>query len=61
MENINGVSTNASDNERLDKLKETIDKLEADMVLHTEHTVNFKHKDNMNGCQQMFQGGKACM
>ena len=49
MENINGVSTNISDNEKLDKAKEIIDELEADLVLHTEHKVNCKHKDNRNG------------
>ena len=29
------------------------------MVLHTEQKVNYKHKDNRNGFQQMFQGREA--
>ena len=55
IENINGVSTNISDNEKLNKAKEIIDELEADLVLHTERKVNCKHKDNRNGFRHIFQ------
>ena len=61
MENINGLTTNISKNEKLDKAKEIIDELEADLVVHTEHKVNSKNKDNRNGFWQMSQDGKTEM
>ena len=59
MENPNGFSTNISGNEKLEKEKEVIDDLEADLVALPEHKVNCRHKQNRNGFRQMFQGGEA--
>ena len=59
MENPNGFSTNISGNEKLEKEKEVIDDLEADLVALPEHKVNCRHKHNRNGFRQMFNGGEA--
>ena len=59
MENPNGFSTNISGNEKLEKAKEVIDDLEADLVALPEHKVNCRHKHNRNGFRQMFHGGEA--
>ena len=41
-------------NDKLDKAKELIDNLEADVVAYNEHKINFLHKLNCNGISQMF-------
>jgi hypothetical protein len=58
-ENANGFSSIISDNEKLEKAKEIIDELEADLVAYSEHKLNCRHKDDSNGFSQMFKGGKA--
>ena len=58
-ENPDGFNTRISDNEKLDKAKELIDELEADVVAYSEHRINPRHKDNVNGLSQMFNGGEA--
>ncbi|MEJ2137350.1 MAG: hypothetical protein P8X86_19155, partial [Desulfofustis sp.] len=58
-ENVDGLNTRISDNEKLDKAKELIDELEADVVAYNEHRINCAHKDNVNGMGQMFNGGEA--
>ena len=59
MENVNGLLNHICGNEKLEKEKELLDELEADIFLMTEHKCNLKHKDNRNGFRQMFQGGEA--
>ena len=59
MENPNGLNTSMKDNEKLDKAKELIDELEADVVAYSEHRINCRHKRNKNGMAQMFKGGEA--
>ena len=59
MKNPNGFNTTISGNEKLEKEKEVIDDLEADVVAFPEHKVKCRHKLNRNGFRQMFQGGEA--
>ena len=59
LENPNGINTRMAGNEKLNKAKEIIDELEADIVAHSEHRVNCRHKDNKNGFGQMFRGGES--
>ena len=58
-ENPDGFNTRISGNEKLEKAKELIDELEADVVAYSEHKINSAHKDNVNGMGQMFNGGEA--
>jgi len=58
-ENGNGCSTKIQSNEKLEKAKEIIDELEAEIVAYSEHRINCKHRSNKNGMSQMFQGGEA--
>ena len=57
-ENPDGFNTRISGNEKLDKAKELIDELGADVVAYSEHRINCSHKDNVNGMGQMFNGGE---
>ena len=43
----------------MDKAKEVIDELEADVGCYNEHKLNTKHKENRNGFNQFFRGGGA--
>ena len=45
-----------SSNEKLDKAKEIINDLEADLVAYNEHRINLRHKENQNGLSKMFTG-----
>ena len=58
-ENANGLNSRLSNNDKLDKAKELIDDLEADIVAYNEHRLNLMHKQNRNGFSQMFKGGEA--
>ena len=58
-ENPDGFNTRINGNEKLDKAKELIDELEADVAAYSEHRINCGHKDNINGMGQMFNGGEA--
>ena len=55
-ENANSFNTRISGNEKVEKAKEVIDKLEADVVCYNEHRVNTKYKENHNGFNQLFLG-----
>ena len=59
MENVNGMPNHINGNEKLEKSKDIVDELEADVFAATEHKSNLAHKDNRNGFRQMFQGGEA--
>ena len=58
-ENANGLSSRLTGNEKLDKAKDYINDLGADVVAYNEHRLNMKHKKNRHGLRQMFQGGEA--
>ena len=49
MENPNGFNTTIAGNKKLEKAKEINDKLEADLVVYSEHRINCRHKENKNG------------
>ena len=53
------MSNSIGGNDKLDKAKELIDDLEADVVAYNEHKINFSHKLNRNGMSQMFNGGEC--
>ena len=59
MKNPNGFNSQINRNGKLEKTKEIIDELEADVVAYSEHRLNFKHKDNIDGFSQMFRVGEA--
>ena len=58
-ENPDGFNTRISNNDKLEKAKEIIDELEADIAAFSEHKINPSHKENVNGMSQMFNGGEA--
>ena len=58
-ENTNSFNTRISGNEKVEKAKEVIDKLEVDVVCYNKHRVNMKHKENYNGFNQLFRRGEA--
>lgn len=58
-ENSNGFNSRIGVNENLDKAREMIDDIEADLVVFSDHRLNFVHKDNRNGFSQMFKGGEV--
>ncbi len=58
-ENVNRLNTHLQDNEKLEKMKEIHDKHEINIAAYCEHKINFKHKRNVNGFNQLFKGGKA--
>ena len=58
-ENANSISNILAGNEKVEKTKELIDELEADLVAYNEHRMNLKHKANQNGFNQLFRGGES--
>ena len=58
-ENANGIHNRLGGNEKLDKAKDLIHELGADIVAYSEHHQNLRHKDNRNGWNQLFRGGEA--
>jgi hypothetical protein len=58
-ENINGLNTHLSDNETVERMDEIQDELEINIMAYCEHKINFKHKRNVNGFNQLFKGGEA--
>ncbi len=54
-ENVNGLQSSLTNNNKLMKLCDTIDLLQADIVGIMEHRINFRHPDVVNGPKQMFQ------
>jgi hypothetical protein len=45
-ENLNGLQSALSKNEKLDKAQKVINDLQADVVCYNEHRQNLKHKTN---------------
>lgn len=58
-ENLNGILSMISGNDKLGKAEALIHELEADIVCYNEHRLNLPHKHNKNGFSQMFRGGEA--
>jgi hypothetical protein len=58
-ENINRLNTRLRDNEKVERMKEIHDKLEIDIAAYCEHKINFRHRRNVNGFNQLVKGGKA--
>ena len=58
-ENANGIYNRLGRNDKLDKAKDIINELGADVVAYNEHRQNLRHKDNRNGWNQLFRGGEA--
>jgi hypothetical protein len=58
-ENFNGLQSALSKNEKLDKTRQVINDLQADVVCYNEHRQNLKQKTNQNGFCQMFNGGET--
>ena len=58
-ENPSGFNSQITRNENLEKDKEIINGLEADIVAYSEHRIKCKHKDNINKFSQMFMGREA--
>ncbi len=54
--NTNGLQSRLSWNDKLDKGREVINELEADLVAFNKHWLNLNHKANKNGFRQMFNG-----
>ena len=49
------LNNRLNNNDKLDKARGLSDKLQLDGMMHVEHRLNLKHKDNMNSFKQMFQ------
>jgi hypothetical protein len=58
-ENANGISNKMCNNDKVEKAKEIIDDLEADIVAYNEHCLNMQDWQNVNGFSQLFKGGEA--
>jgi hypothetical protein len=58
-ENVNRLNICLNNNGKVEKMKEIHDKLETDITAYCKHKINFKHKRNVNGFNQLFKGGEA--
>ena len=57
-ENMNGISNKMSNNEKVEKAKRLHNDLEVDIAAYNEHRLNMRHKDNVNGFNQLSGEGK---
>ncbi len=57
--NLNGLQSMLSKNDKLNKARQVINDLQADVVCYNEHHQNLKHKANRNGFCQMFNRGET--
>ncbi len=58
-ENVNRLNTRLRDNKMVERMKEIHDELEINITAYCKHKINFKHKRNVNGFNQLFKGGEA--
>ncbi len=58
-ENVNRLNTHLSDSGMVERMKEIHDKLEIDIMANCKHKINFRHKRNVDGFNQLFKGGEA--
>ena len=59
LRNANGIHNRMGGNAKLEKSKDFINELGADIVAYNEHCQNLRHRDNRNGWNQLFRGGEA--
>ena len=57
--NANGIRNRLGGNKKLDKAKDLINELGANLVAYNEHHQNLWHKDNRNDWNQLFRWGEA--
>ena len=60
-ENVDGINTRLCDNEKVERMKGLHNDLEVDVAAYCEHKINFKHRRNINGFNQLFKGGEAAL
>ena len=58
-ENVDGLQNRIEGNEKLQKIKDLADELEAGLIAINEHKMRIGHKLNRNGRSQMFNGGET--
>ena len=58
-ENLNVLNSILSGNEKMEKARQIIGDMEADVVAYCEHSQNLRHKQNKNGFKQIFNGGET--
>ena len=58
-ENANGISNKMSNNEKVEKAKEIMNDLEVDIVAYSDHRLNMRDRQNVNGFGQLFNGREA--
>ncbi len=58
-ENANGICNRMTNNEKVEKATRLHNDLEVDIAAYNKHRLNMKHKGNLNGFNQLFQGGEA--
>ena len=58
-ENANGFHNSMAGNFKLERAKEMIHELPANIVAFNEHKTNLSHTKNVNGFRKLFQGGEA--
>ena len=58
-ENLNGLNSRMSENEKLGKARQLNHDLEVDIACYNEHRLNLSHKSNKNGFAQLFRGGES--
>ncbi len=56
--NLNGLQSVLIKNDKLEKARQVIDDLGADLVCYNEHRQNLQHRSHPNGFRQMFNEGK---
>ncbi len=57
-ENVNGINNRMCNNEKLERMREIHNKLKVNIAAHSRHRLNMKNKNNCNGFNQLFKGGK---
>jgi hypothetical protein len=60
-ENLNSLNTCMKDNDKVERMRELHDELETDIAAYCKHKINYKHKKNVNGFNQLFKGGEAAI
>ncbi len=56
-ENLNGLNTRMKDSDKVERMRKLHNELETDIAAYCKHKINYKHKKNVNGFNQLFKGG----
>jgi hypothetical protein len=59
--NMNRISNKMSNNNKLEKAKEIYNESEVDIAAYNKHQLNLRHCLNVNGFNQMFEGGEVAI